>query len=119
MPNQPTATPLANTFLFIEPQQHYLDYGSTVLHDIIAQNRQAGQTITELIGVEANAAKVWETITSLNPMVFGLIGHGNYTTTSVECTEKLMQVGDSNVQKMKGRVVQLNSCQTGAQLGPA
>lgn len=110
---------LANTFLFIEPQQHFLNYGSLVLHDLVAQNRQAGQTITELIGNDANAANVWSTLTSLNPIVFSLIGHGNYTTTSVECTEKLMAVGDGNVSKMKDRVVHLNSCQTGASLGPA
>lgn len=111
--------PLANIFLFVEPMQHYLNYSSTVIHELIAQNKQAGQQITELIGADANASKVWETIATLNPIVFGMCGHGNYTTTSVECTEVLMKVGDANVAKLKGRVVHLNSCQTGAQLGPA
>lgn len=110
---------LANKFLFVEPMQHYLNYSSTVIHQLIAENRQSGQEIVELIGSDANPTKVWENIASLNPIVFGMCGHGNYSTTSVECTEKLMQVGDTNVPKMKDRVVHLNSCQTGRELGPA
>jgi len=110
---------LANTFLFVEPRQHYLEYGTLVLHDLIAANRQAGQNITELIGTDANAAKVKETLLSLNPMVFTLTGHGNGSCTSVECTELLMCVGDAAVQLMKNRVVHLNSCLTGQELGPA
>ena len=54
----------------------------------------------------------------MNPIVFSMCGHGNYTTTSVECTKILMKVGDTNVAKMKDRVLHLNSCETGGQLGP-
>ncbi len=36
---------LVNTFLFIEPEQHYLEYGSKVLHQIIEANKQAGQAL--------------------------------------------------------------------------
>lgn len=118
MPNLPT--PLANTFLFIEPMQHYLNYSSLVIHDLIAMNRQSGQTIVELIGTDANAANVWKTITSVNPNCFSLCGHGNYTTTSVECTELLMNTSDTDkLAQFKSRVVHLNSCQTGSELGPA
>ena len=109
---------LANTFLFVEPMQHYLNYSSLVLHDLIAQNRSGGQQITELIGNDANASKVWEVLATMNPIVFSMCGHGNYTTTSVECTEILMKVGDTNVAKMKDRVLHLNSCETGGQHGP-
>lgn len=115
----PLAVPLANTFLYILPSQHYLEYSGLVMHDLIAQNRKSGQQIVELIGNDANAAKVWETIASLNPIVIGLNGHGNYTTTSVECTERLVGVGDEKLNQFKGRIVHLNSCQTGAELGPA
>jgi len=110
---------LANTFLFAEPLQHYLEYSTKVLHDLIAANRQGSQNIVELIGTDANPAKVKETLASLNPIVFSMAAHGNYTTTTLECTELFMQVGDANVPLMKGRVVHLNSCQTGAELGPA
>lgn len=115
----PLASASLNKFLFVEPMQHYLNYSSLVIHDLIAQNRQGGQEITELIGADANAAKVWASIDALNPAVFSLAGHGNYTTTSVECTEYLMAVGDAKLSKMAGRVVHLNSCETGAELGPA
>jgi hypothetical protein len=110
---------LANTFLFVEPQQHYLEYSSKVLHDLIAKNKSGGQQIVELIGNDANAAKVKETLASLNPIVFSGCGHGNYQSFTVECTEMFMQVGNQNVPLMKERVVHLNSCETGAELGPA
>lgn len=110
---------LANTFLFVEPQQHYLEYSSKVLYDLIAKNKSAGQNITELIGNDANAANVKAALASMNPIVFAMCGHGNYTTTTVECTELLMQVGDNVVPTMNGRIVHLNSCQTAATLGPA
>lgn len=109
----------ANTFLFIEPQQHYLEYSSKVIHDLIAANKNASQQVVELIGADANEAKIKEALTSLNPAVFSGTGHGNYTTYTVECTSPFMKVGDPNVQLFKGRVVHLNSCETAADLGPA
>lgn len=111
---------LANTFLFVEPLQHYLEYSSLVLHQLIAENRQSGQTITELIGDDANPTKVWDTLDSLNPIVYSMCGHGAYDKTSVECTELLVTVGETDkLAKFKDRVVHTNSCQCGAQLGPA
>lgn len=112
---------LANTFLFAEPLQHYLEYSTKVLRDLIAANRQSGQTIVELVGSDANAAKVKEQLASLNPMVFSMAGHGNYTTTTLECTEMFMQVGlsNGNIELMKDRVVHTNSCECGRDLGPA
>lgn len=110
---------LSNTFLFIEPQKHYLEYSAKVIHELIAQNRSAGQNIVELIGEDANPAKIKETLSSLNPIVVSGVGHGSYVAYTVECTTMFMQKGDSNVPLMAGRVVHLNSCQTGGQLGPA
>lgn len=115
----PLSKALANTFLFIEPMQHYLNYSSLVLHDLIAKNRSSGQQIVELIGDQANADKIKETMASLNPIVFAGCGHGNYTTYTVECTSMFMQVGDETVPLMNGRVIHLNSCETGGELGPA
>lgn len=106
------------SFLYVEPQQHYLEYSSKVLHDLIAAAKGSNQTI-ELIGDDANAAKIKENLTSANPVVFSGTGHGNYTTYTVECTNMFMQVGDQTVPLMKDRVVHLNSCETGGQLGPA
>lgn len=82
---------LANTFLFVEPQQHYLEYSTKVLHDLILANKQAGQIITELMGPDANAAKVKQTLMNLNPIVFSGCGHGNYCYA--EDTELLTEDG--------------------------
>lgn len=114
---------LINTFLFAMPQQHYLEYSSKVLHDLIATNRQSGQTIVELIGSDANANKVKEQLTTLNPIVFAMCGHGNYTTTTLECTEMFIQVGNAATADalalMAGRIVHTNSCECARDLGPA
>mgnify|MGYP001118819427 CR=1 FL=1 len=110
---------LENTFLFIEPKQHYLDYGTSVMHEIVQTYRQLGQIITELIGDEANKEKIKQELQRLNPIFFFGLGHGNVDVYSVECTEVFMRVGDSEVDLMKERVVVLNSCLTAQELGPA
>lgn len=69
---------LDNVFVFALPLQHYLNYSSLVIHDLIAQNRSGGQQIVELMGDDANPSKIWETLASLNPIVFSMCGHGNY-----------------------------------------
>lgn len=117
--NGETVPALANTFLFIEPDDNYLDYGSSVLTSLVAANKNPAQTIVELKGKEANVANVKAQLASVNPMVVTGIGHGNYTTYTVQAQEVFLQVGKSNVSLMSGKVVHLNSCQTGAQLGPA
>ena len=110
---------LENTFLFIEPKQHYLDYGTSVMHEIVQTYRQPGQIITELIGDEANKEKIKQELQRLNPIFFFGLGHGNVDVYSVECTEVFMRVGDPEVDLMKERVVVLNSCLTAQELGPA
>lgn len=113
------AVPLANTFLFVEPDDNYLDYGSTVLASLVAANRNPAQTIIEIKGKDATVANVKAQLASVSPMVFVGIGHGNYTTYTVQAEEVFLQVNNANVPLMSGKVVHLNSCQTGAQLGPA
>ena len=110
---------LANTFLFIEPDDNYLNYGSDVLTSLINANRGGGQNITEIKGASATPDNVKAQLASLNPIVFMGIGHGNYTTYTVKAEAILLQVGNPSVALMNGRVVHLNSCETGAQLGPA
>ena len=117
-----TVPALANTFLFVEPDDNYLNYGSSVLAMLVAQNRKPSQSVTEIKGVDATTANVKSQITALNPMVFVAIGHGNTTTYTVEAEEIFMQVGGStegNISLMKDRVVHLNSCETAVTLGPA
>jgi hypothetical protein len=110
---------LINTFLFVEPHQHYLDYGSLLLHDIIQANRQGGQIITELIADDANPDKVKEQLSTLQPILFCGIGHGNTNVYSVECTAVLFYADSSDLNLFKDKVVSLCSCLTAVELGPA
>jgi len=110
---------LENTFLFVEPQQHYLDYGSVVLHDIISKNRRAGQIITELIGSDANPERVKQELASMQPICFAGIGHGNSYSYTVECTALLFDTSSTDLNLLADKVVSLCSCLTAIELGPA
>ena len=110
---------LENTFLFVEPAQHYLQYGSVVLHDIISKNRRAGQTITELIADDANPDRVKQELNRTNPIVFCGLGHGNEKTFTVECTAKLFDTSSSDLDLLTDKVCSLCSCLTAQFLGPA
>jgi len=111
---------LYNTFLFVEPQKHYLIYGSAVLHQIVGTNKKAGQAITELMGDDANPDKIKQELETLKPVVFSGIGHGNIGIFTVECTTPLLHAENSEeLALMKERIVDLCSCLTAQQLGPA
>jgi hypothetical protein len=110
---------LQNTFLFVEPQQHFLNYGSVVLHDIVSKNRRAGQIITELIGDDANPDRVKQELASLQPICMAGIGHGNSTTYTVECTAKLFDTSSTDLNLLADKVCSLCSCLTAQLLGPA
>jgi len=110
---------LQNTFLFIEPQQHFLNYGSVVLHDIVSKNRRAGQIITELIGDDANPDRVKQELARMSPICFAGIGHGNSYTYTVECTAKLFDTSSTDLNLLADKVCSLCSCLTAQQLGPA
>jgi len=99
--------------------QHYLEYGSVVLHQIIEANKHAGQTILELIGVDATPENALEKLRTMNPIVFSMVGHGNETTTSLECTAFLVNTESPELSLLDGKVVSLVSCLTAQQLGPA
>jgi hypothetical protein len=109
---------LLNTFLFVEPQQHYLIYGSLVLHDIIQANKRAGQIITELIGEEASPELTKQELAK-NPILFCMIGHGNVNVVSVECTAVLFYADSSDLTLFKDKIISLCSCLTAVDLGPA
>jgi len=110
---------LENTFLFAEPMAHYLEYGSVVLHQIIEANKRPMQTIVELVGVDASPENALKQLRTMNPIVFSLVGHGNETTTSLECTAVLVNTESPELDLLKDKVVSLVSCLTAQQLGPA
>ena len=110
---------LENTFLFAEPLKHYLEYASVVLHQIVEANKHSGQTIIELIGDDATPDNALKQLQNTNPIVFSMTGHGNETTTSLECTAVLVNTESPQLSLLKGRVVSLVSCLTAQQLGPA
>jgi hypothetical protein len=110
--------PRTNTFLFIEPEQHYLDYSSCVMREIVAAHRRPQQAITELKGSDANPTAIDNAIDSGDPILVWGIGHGNVDVYTVECKTIYMRVCDARTAKMAGRVIHLNSCLTAQQLGP-
>lgn len=111
---------LANTFLFIEPNQHYLEYGSKVLHQIIEANRQSEQAIIELMGDDAKAEKIKQELALSNALFVGGIGHGSESQYTVECTTPFLHAENpEELALMKDRVVSLCSCLTATTLGPA
>lgn len=103
----------------MEPQQHYINYGSVVLHDIVSKNRKAGQVITELIGDDANPDRIKQELRTMQPIVFCLIAHGNVDVVSCECTAKLFDTSSTDLDLMTDKVVSLTSCLTAQLLGPA
>jgi len=110
---------LQNTFLFAEPQKHYINYGSVVLHDIVSKNRNPGQIITELIGDDANADRIKQELTTMQPIVFCLIAHGNINVVSCECTQKLFDTSSTDLNLLADKICSLTSCLTAVNLGPA
>lgn len=120
--------PKTNHFLFIEPLKHYLEYGSAVMKDVIAANARPEYTIKELTGDEAAPSKIDAAIAEGDPsFIFG-VGHGAPCAFTVECTAVYMTVKsgsheacdqDRNLDRVSGRVIHLNSCLTGQELGPA
>lgn len=68
---------LQNTFLFIEPDDNFLNYGSVVLHQIVLANKQPSQLITELMGTDANPDRIKQELSNISPLTVVGIGHGN------------------------------------------
>ena len=111
---------LINTFLFIEPQKHYLDYASVVLQRIVQEHKQSGQTITELVGSDANPERIKQEIATLKPALVLGVGHGSINTFTVECTTPFLHAqSPSELELMNERIVSLLSCLTAQVLGPA
>jgi len=110
--------PKPNVFLFVEPEKHYLIYGSAVIREIIDKYRKPDQTIIELKNGDANPEKINEILDKYDPIFFWGVGHGNVNLYTVECKTVYMMVCDSNTRKMAGRIIHLNSCLTAQQLGP-
>lgn len=111
---------LANTFLFVEPDDNYLSYASVPLHQIVEANKQSGQTITELMGQDANPTKIKQVLAEKNPLVCVMCGHGSEAVYTCQLLAPLLHAENSTeLELMTSRVVDLCSCLTGTTLGPA
>jgi len=109
--------PALDHMVFALPNEHYLIYGSCVMREIIEQHRRANYVITRLDGGAANPSGIDSAINSVDPIFFFGLGHGNETTWTCECMNIYMTSCSDRARKMSGRVVHLNSCLTGANLG--
>lgn len=111
---------LANTFLFVEPNDNFLEYASTPLHQIVEANKQPGQSITELMGVDANPERIKQELGTKNPIIFCGLGHGSPSIFTVQNLAPLLHAQNSDeLALMKERVLALTSCLTAVALGPA
>ncbi len=111
---------LENTFLFIEPDDNYLNYGSVVLHQIVLNNKRSSQSITELMGTDANPDRIKQELSKSNPLMVAGIGHGNESTYTVQNLAHLLDAGNPDeLALMTNRVTSLCSCLTAITLGPA
>jgi len=120
--------PKVSRLLFIEPEQHYLEYGSCVMRSIVAEHAKPEYTITEVRGSNANPDSIDKAISPLDPKFIFFLGHGAPCAYTVECTELYMSVmsgshgscdKDRRLDLMSGRVIHANSCLVGQELGPA
>jgi len=103
--------------LFILPRQHNLEYGSCVMKQLLGQFGRG--TVVVLEGDMANPEGIDRAIQQYDPgFIFG-IGHGLPDLYTVECTQEYLRVGSPREELMKGRIIHLNSCYTGARLGPS
>jgi hypothetical protein len=111
---------LANTFLFVEPDDNYLNFASVPLHQIVEANKQAGQSITELMGSDANPARIKQELNSKSPLVCQLLGHGSPSVYTCQNLAPLLHAENSEeLALMNERIMLLTSCLTAQQLGPA
>jgi len=107
--------PQSSVSLFILPRKHYLEYGSCVAKHLLRQHGRG--TIIALEGDEASPESIDRAIQQYDPaFIFG-IGHGKPDLYTVECTQEYLRVGSPREELMKGRIIHLNSCYTGARLG--
>ena len=112
--------PEDNHFVFIMPILHWTIYSSAVMKSIINQNRRKGHVTRELNGEFARPNHINSAIATNDPKLLWGIGHGGPDIFTVECRTPYMQVSPPmNMDKVKGRVVHLNSCLTALELGPA
>ena len=111
---------LINTFLFVEPNDNYIEYGSVPMHQIVEANKQPGQNITELMGADANPERIKQELNTSNAIIFAGIGHGSFTVFTVQNLAPVLHAENSEeLALMKDRVVLLTSCLTAETLGPA
>ena len=116
--------PKTNSFLFILPTDNYLIYPSCVMERFIRYaNPKADKVV--LKGGEANPDKIIEAIKSNDPKLIAGTGHGSPCVYTVQHLSRLIMVEDFinrcpknlNLDVVKGRVLFLNSCDVGKELG--
>lgn len=102
------AVPLQNHILIVEPEQHYLDYPTAVVRDVVDANRYPNFVIRELRGSDAMPDKINAAIDEIDPALVIIVGHGACYS---EDTEVLSENGWKRFCELEHneRVATLNS----------
>lgn len=111
--------PIPNHILVVEPEQHYLNYATVVMRDVVDRNRYPNFVIRELRGRDANPESINAAIDEIDPALIVIIGHGAPDAIAVECNALYMAIGDPNAERMRGRGLHFMSCETAKDLGPS
>lgn len=120
--------PETNHLVFVEPELHILDWGSCVMHEIVGAHGKPEYVIRELRNGDAVPNKINTVIDEVDPAFLWGAGHGEVCVYSCECRQLYLSIKSPsfwmcdkgrNLDKVSGRVIHLNSCLTGVELGPA
>ena len=116
--------PKTDSFLFILPTDNYLIYPSCVMEKFLRYVNPLASKVV-LKGDGANPDKIVEAIKSENPKLIAGTGHGSPCLYTVQHLSRLLMVQDFsnkclsnlNLDIVRGRVLFLNSCEVGKELG--
>lgn len=107
-------------FLVVRPDYEDATHAGAVFLKLLITDRLKGREDWECIDVygnEATRANVRSILEGTDINSFVMVGHGNYTSTTVQNQEVLWDVNDVPDVHVKGRKIFTLSCQCGRDLG--
>ena len=103
--------------IFLRPDYELVTrYGAAWQTPILNTASASGLPYIDLYGSQATRANFEQSLTSNDPILVNIMGHGNYNLIACQNGETLLQ-GGYNTNILAGRVVYDLSCQAGRDLG--